>query len=70
MECRWGGECRVELDLIGQVMDNSDVRVTGTALNNEGTTENTNDLDGRIDFTVLVPRGKTTSTSSESEKYG
>ncbi|HAJ59568.1 MAG TPA: hypothetical protein DCP31_10080 [Cyanobacteria bacterium UBA8543] len=63
MECRWGGECRVELSLIGQVMDNSDIRVTGTALLYEGTSESTGDLDGRIDFNSLVPRGKTTSTT-------
>lgn len=62
MECRWGGECRVELDLTGQVMDNKDIRVTGVALLYEGTSENTRDLDGRTDFSLLVPRGKTTST--------
>jgi len=63
MECRWGGECRVELDLIGQVMDNGDIRISGKALLFEGTSESTSDLDGKTEFTVLVPRGKTTSSS-------
>ena len=59
MECRWGGECRVELSLVGQILDNKDVRITGTAKLFEGTSEDTNDLDGQKDFVVLVPRGKT-----------
>lgn len=63
MECRWGGECRVELDLTGQMMDNGDVRISGNALLYEGTSESTGDLDGQTDFTALVPRGKTVSSS-------
>ncbi len=63
MQCRWGGECRVELDLTGQMMDNGDVRVTGFALLFEGISDDTNDLDGRTDFTLLVPRGKTVSNN-------
>ncbi len=61
MECRWGGECRVELRLLGQKLDNNDVRVTGEALLFEGTSEGTNDLDGRKAFNFLIPRGKTIS---------
>lgn len=63
MQCRWGGECRVELDLTGQMLDNGDVRIAGAALLFEGITEGTSDLDGRNDFTFLVPRGKTVSNS-------
>ena len=63
MECRWGGECRVELTLVGQVLDKGDVRVNGTAKLFEGTSESTGDLDGRRDFVVLVPRGKNASHS-------
>jgi hypothetical protein len=59
LECRWGGECRVELNLVAQVLDNKDVRITGTAKLFEGTSESTKDLDGQRDFVVLVPRGKT-----------
>jgi hypothetical protein len=63
MECRWGGECRVELTLVGQALDNGDVRVNGTAKLFEGTSEGTSDLDGQRDFVVLVPRGKNASDS-------
>jgi hypothetical protein len=58
LECRWGGECRVELTLVGQALDNGDVRVNGTAKLFEGISEDTDDLDGQKDFVVLVPRGK------------
>ncbi|MGU3391543.1 LGFP repeat-containing protein [Sphingomonas sp. M1A8_2b] len=51
-----GGEMRVELTLIGQVKLSGDVLVQGTALLYEGTSESTSDLDGDLDFTVLVPR--------------
>lgn len=59
---RWGGEVRLELSLIGQVLDNGDVRVAGAALLFEGTSEESDDLDGRTDFTVLVPRGRNAGT--------
>jgi hypothetical protein len=65
MQCRWGGECRVELDLTGQLLDNEDVRISGVALLFEGTSEDTNDLDGRTEFTFLVPRGKTVSNQQQ-----
>jgi hypothetical protein len=51
-----GGEMRVELTLIGQVKLSGDVLIQGSALLYEGTSETTNDLDGDLDFTVLVPR--------------
>jgi hypothetical protein len=51
-----GGEMRVELTLIGQVKLSGDVLIQGKALLYEGTSETTNDLDGDLDFTVLVPR--------------
>jgi hypothetical protein len=61
MDCRWGGECRVELILTGQMLDNGDVRITGEAKLFEGTDESTTDLDGTTNFVFLVPRGKTVS---------
>ncbi|MDQ4033408.1 MAG: hypothetical protein M3332_14595 [Actinomycetota bacterium] len=61
MQCRWGGECRAELDLTGEVLDNSDVRISGVARLFEGTSEDTNDLDGSTEFTFIVPRGKNVS---------
>jgi hypothetical protein len=63
MQCRWGGECRVELDLTGQMLDSGEVRISGVALLFEGTSEDTNDLDGRTEFTFLVPRGRSVSNS-------
>ncbi len=51
-----GGEMRVELTLIGQVKLSGDVLVQGKALLFEGTSETTSDLDGDLDFTLLVPR--------------
>ncbi|MDG2529427.1 LGFP repeat-containing protein [Caulobacter endophyticus] len=56
MEKGCGGEMRVELKLIGQAKLNGDVVVQGTALLFEGTSESTSDLDGDLEFTVLVPR--------------
>ena len=61
MRCMWGGECRVELRLTGQMLDDNGVRVQGEALLFEGTSEGTGDLDGRRDFTFIVPRGRTVS---------
>ncbi|WP_406698014.1 hypothetical protein V5E97_04080 [Singulisphaera sp. Ch08] len=63
MQCRWGDECRVELRITGQQLDNSDVRITGEMLLFEGTSESTNDLDGRKDFSFIVPKGKTATNS-------
>lgn len=63
MQCRWGGECRVELKLTGQQLDGGDVRIVGEVMLFEGTSEGTSDLDGRSDFTFLVPRGRTVSNS-------
>lgn len=61
-ELRFGGEVRIELDLMGQLRTNGDVLVSGTAKLFEGTSENTNDLDGTKNFSVLVPAGKLVNT--------
>jgi hypothetical protein len=58
-QLRWGGECRVELTLTAQQLDGGDVRIDGLILLFEGTSEDTNDLDGKTEFTAVVPRGKT-----------
>jgi hypothetical protein len=65
MLCRWGGECRVELDLTGQMLDKGDVRISGVALLYEGTGEDTNDRDGSTEFTFLVPKGTTVSNQQQ-----
>jgi hypothetical protein len=58
MVLRWGGECRVELNMTGQQLDSGDVRVNGEALLFEGTSEDSGDLDGKKVFDFLVPRKK------------
>jgi hypothetical protein len=58
MEKGVGGEVRVELDLNAIALSNSDVRIDGLARLFEGTSENTNDLDGERNFNVLIPAGK------------
>lgn len=51
-----GGEMRVELTLIGQARSNGDVLITGQALLYEGTSEQTNDLDGDEAINIIIPR--------------
>jgi hypothetical protein len=45
------------------MLDSGEVRISGVALLFEGTSEDTNDLDGRTEFTFLVPRGRSVSNS-------
>jgi hypothetical protein len=59
LECKWGGEVRVELTLNGRRFNNGAVFVTGVARLYEGTSEDTQDLDGEKDFSVSVPKGQT-----------
>jgi hypothetical protein len=66
LECRWGGEVRVELAMNIQRLEvppnhpNFDgVQIDGFAQLFEGTSEDTDDLDGDVDFQFVVPRGKT-----------
>jgi hypothetical protein len=61
--CKWGGECRVELTLNGQRLDNNDVRVDGNVKLFEGTSEDTGDLDGQENFSFIVPKGRTVEDS-------
>jgi hypothetical protein len=51
----WGGECRLELRLTGTLLNDNTIRVQGTALLFEGTSEGSGDLDGRRDISFLVP---------------
>lgn len=53
---RWGGECRAEFNMVAQRMDNGEVRMVGDFLLYEGTSENTDDLDGVRHFEFIVPR--------------
>lgn len=51
-----GGEMRVELPLNVQARDGGDVKATGQAKLYEGTSEQTDDLDGTLGIDFLVPR--------------
>jgi LGFP repeat len=51
-----GGEMRVELPINVQVMTNGDAKGTGTSKLYEGTSEQTDDLDGTLDVDFLIPR--------------
>ncbi len=51
-----GGEMRVELPINVQAHGNGDAKATGTAKLYEGTSEQTDDLDGTLDVDFLIPR--------------
>jgi hypothetical protein len=59
LNCKWGGECRVELFINGKREDNNDVWVSGVAVLYEGTSVDTGDEDGRVGFNFVVPKGRT-----------
>lgn len=59
LECKWGGEIRVFVGLNGTRFDNDDVQVNGWADLWEGTSTESSDHDGHIDFSFIVPKGRT-----------
>lgn len=63
LSCRWGGECRVDLFVNGKREGNDDLFVSGVAVLYEGTSESTDDEDGRIGFDFIVPKGNTLTQS-------
>jgi hypothetical protein len=54
---KWGGECRVELDLFASVNQQNQIHVTGEARLFEGVTENTDDLEDTQSFAFDVGPG-------------
>ena len=54
---RWGGECRVELDLTAQVVQENAVQMLGEARLYEGTTENSDDLEDTQQVSFTIPKG-------------
>jgi hypothetical protein len=56
---KWGGECRAEFNLLAQRLDNSDVHLRGVLKLFEGTSEDTDDLDGIREFEFICPRSAT-----------
>lgn len=61
LDCRWGGECRVELTVSGRREDDNDVVIGWLAVLFEGTSEGTDDEDGREGGEFVAPRGRTTT---------
>lgn len=52
---RWGGECRVEVEITARLMNShGDVRIEGTVKLFEGTTTDTDDLDGVRNFSYTI----------------
>lgn len=58
-----GEEVRVELRLVGQALTNGDVRITGKVELYEGTSDQSDDLDGDEDIAILIPRDEFRSYS-------
>jgi hypothetical protein len=58
-EIRFGGEVRIELHLDATLLNSGNVTVDGELLLFEGSRESTTDLDGRRDFTMLIPPQRT-----------
>ncbi|MFT3973199.1 MAG: hypothetical protein QM699_07050 [Amaricoccus sp.] len=56
MVVKAGGEMRVELPISVQARASGDTKATGTAKLYEGTSEETDDLDGTLDVDFLIPR--------------
>lgn len=56
MVVKAGGEMRVELPINVQARASGDTKATGTAKLYEGTSEETDDLDGTLDVDFLIPR--------------
>jgi hypothetical protein len=59
-QSRWGGECRAEFNtLVQRVGDGKDVRIYGELKLFEGTSEDTDDLDGVTVIDFICPRSAT-----------
>jgi hypothetical protein len=56
-DVKWGGECRVELDLTAKAQASGVVQIEGKARLYEGVTEDTTDLAEEKIFTFNVPKG-------------
>jgi hypothetical protein len=58
-QIRWGGECRAEFNTLVQRSSDNAVRIYGDLKLFEGTSENTNDLDGTTVIDFICPRSST-----------
>ena len=53
---RWGGECRTEIKVLAQRTDSRNVRIYGDLKLFEGTSEDTQDLDGVTEVDFVCPK--------------
>ena len=53
-DLRWGGECRVEVDINVLLINAGEITITGDAKLFEGISEDTNELEDDVDFQFLV----------------
>ena len=59
-QIRWGGECRAEFNtLVQRISGGNDVRIYGDLKLFEGTSEDTNDLDGVTTIDFVCPKSST-----------
>jgi hypothetical protein len=58
-QSRWGGECRAEFNTLVQRLTSGDVRVYGELKLFEGTSEDTDDLDGVTGIDFICPKSST-----------
>jgi len=56
-DVRWGGECRVQVQLTAHALEDNVVQIEGNAKLFEGTTEGTGDLEGEKVVTFTASRG-------------
>jgi hypothetical protein len=64
-QIRWGGECRAEFNTLIQRLGNGkDVRIYGDLKLFEGTSEDTNDLDGVTVIDFVCPKSTTISNEA------
>lgn len=54
-DVRWGGECRLEVDIIGKLLTRGRVEIEVEARFYEGTSEDTDDLADEKSITFAVP---------------
>ena len=54
---RWGGECRVEVDIMGQLVDHGNVQIKGVTRLYEGASEDSMDLEDQEPIDFVVRRG-------------
>jgi hypothetical protein len=53
---KWGGECRVEIEVGARVVNDDQIQIEGNVQLFEGITENTQDLEDQKQVIFLVPR--------------